>query len=109
MPIQKLLQAKALIEEALPDETPEARVQFVGLLLLGPAMPDTLFHRQPVQAGSSKADQLVDMLKRPKGVTLNEVIKTFGIKKNSAYARISVVARKAKLRVKHEGDRYLVA
>lgn len=104
MPIQKLLAAKALIEEALPNETPESRLQFVGLLLLGPAVADTVY-QAPV--GSSKAEQLVGMLKR--GTTLDEVINTFSIKRNSAYARISVVSRANKLKVRHVDGRYVAA
>lgn len=104
--VQKLLDAKTLIEQALPDETPEQRLQMLGLLLYGPAQSD---RRAPAPEGNTKAEQLIQMLKRPQGTTLKEVMATFDIQRNSAYARISVVSRKHKLRVRHEGDRYMAA
>jgi hypothetical protein len=102
-PIQRLLEAKNLIVQALPDETPEARLQMIGLMLLGPAVPDT------VKPAKSKSDQLIDMLGRPHGATIDEVVEAFGIKKNSAYARISVESRKRKLNVENRDGRYHIA
>lgn len=103
--VQMLLDAKTNIETALPDATPQERLQFIGLLLLGPQRPDT----EPASPRTgTKAEQLLGMLRRPRGATLDEVIKTFDIKKNSAYARISVVTRAAGVTVEHVDGRYKV-
>lgn len=103
--VQHLLDAKTMIEEALPDATPEERLQMAGLLLIGPREPDTVL-AEPRRG--TKADQLIAMLKRPRGATLDEVMNKFDLKKNSAYARISVVTRKANLQVDRSGGRYRV-
>lgn len=64
-----------------------------------------VFGRRP---NGTKADQLIDLLKRPKGATIDEIVDTFGIKRNSAYARISVETRKRHLKVAHKDGRYRV-
>lgn len=102
--VQRLLDAKSIIEQALPDDTPEERLQMVGLLLIGPKVPVD----RRLSAGETKGDQLIRMLRRPQGATLQEVIDTFDLKKNSAYARISVETRRRDLKVEHRDGRYRV-
>lgn len=101
--VQLLLDAKTAIETALPNETPEERLQMVGLLLLGPGHSDTT-HR-PAQ---TKGEQLIEMLRRPQGASLDDVINTFGMKRNSAYARISVEVRRRHLKVERNDGVYRV-
>lgn len=56
----------------------------------------------------TKAERLIEMLKRPRGVTADEVADTFGIQKKSAVSRISVETRKRGMRARFHKGRYRV-
>lgn len=104
-PTITLRQAEAIIKVAdtlrdvFADNSPEDTASVLTLFIHG---------RTPVldRSAHSKGDQLIEMLRRPKGASLDEVIETFGIKKNSAYARISVETRRRGLHVEHANGRY---
>lgn len=56
--------------------------------------------------GTTKADRIIQMLQQPGGATADEVAEAFGIKRESAVARISVESRKRKLNVTLQDGRY---
>lgn len=107
-----LEQAEALVrvQDTLRDifagSTPEEMVEILSLFIHGRTPTPTPAQQQA--AGGPKGDLLIKMLSRAKGATLDEVIDTFGIKKNSAYARISVETRKRGLHVEHVDGRYRI-
>lgn len=60
--------------------------------------------KQPARNGrrGSKNAALIDMLKRPKGATLDEIAKRFGWLPHTTRAAISVQSRKAGLKIESE-------
>jgi len=50
--------------------------------------------KKPDQPRTFKKDRLVEMLRRPEGATIEEIIKAFGILPHSSRAMISVSAKR---------------
>lgn len=100
--VASLMETSEKLKTTFAGIPPTDVADIVSLFLRGHVTHETA-------AGGSKGDQLIKMLSRSKGATLDEVIDTFGIKKNSAYARISVETRRRGLTVTHEDGRYKVA
>lgn len=99
---EALVKVQDTLRDIFAGNSPEEMVDILALFVHG---------RTPTKdtAGGPKGDQLIRMLSRQRGATLEEVIDTFGIKKNSAYARISVESRKRGLKVEHVDGRYRIA
>lgn len=96
--VRALMAMQVHLREAFKGMNPKDVTEVVSLIIDG---------RPPLHPGS-KSDQLIEMLSRPTGATVDEVVDTFGIKKNSAYARISVETRRRKLKVNHVDGHYHV-
>lgn len=101
--VESLLRISDMLREAFPDTPTAELTSTVSLFLVD-------HHTQPrIHANGNKGDQLIELLRREEGASIDDVVGTFGIKKNSAYARISVETRRRKLKVKHVDGRYHVA
>lgn len=100
--VEALMGIAAQLQTTFAGMKPSEVVDMVSLFLSGH------ISHQTAAASGPRGDQLIELLSRPKGATLDEVIDTFGIKKNSAYARISVETRRRGLKVEHSDGHYKV-
>lgn len=117
-----LLQTKKLLADALPQvlaaedmnlrilmADPNEAVDLVTLWYEGLGGARAEPTEEPDVNAGTKAEQLIALIKRPEGVSVQELVDRFGVKPKSATARISVETRKRGLHAVITDGRYHVA
>lgn len=119
--VATLLEARAAMASAYPDvnvetsngnsfsilfEDPLEVTDFIGLWLGANA---SAVESEDSTEGMSRGDELEVLLRRPTGVSLDELAELWGIKRESAAATLSVQSRKRDLKVTRENGRYRIA